>query len=131
GRESQQLEPHFTSAEKDANPGLLHVGNKHYVGGVFLTERSAPSLRMLVNREGFVPDVGYQTLVDLVRRGIDLCTRVQAAATQHARTERRELRAEKQDQIPLDNSLMPTAAAIASVVRDAQTHASAARRLAA
>lgn len=126
-----QLELQLRPAEKDPNIGLIHVGNKHYVGGVFLTERSAPSLRMLVNREGFVPDPGYQTLVDLVRRGIDLCTRVQAAATQKTRNERSKLRAENRGQTPLDHSLMPVAASIASAVRDAQTHATEAKRLAA
>ena len=73
--------------------GLLIVPNKHYFGGVFLTERGAPRLEMLVNREGFVPNEAYEMLVRLVRTAVDLCTRVQAAATKESRNERRELRA--------------------------------------
>ena len=34
---------------------------------------------MLVNREGFVPDSSFETVVTLLRRGIDLLTRVRAA----------------------------------------------------
>lgn len=59
--------------------GLLLLPNKHYFGGVFLTVDRA-RLEMLVNREGFVPDASFEVLVTLVRRGIDLATRVRAAA---------------------------------------------------
>lgn len=59
--------------------GLLHLSNKHFFGGVFLTVNRSGSLEMLVNREGFVPDASYETLVQIVRRGIDLLTRVRAA----------------------------------------------------
>jgi signal transduction histidine kinase len=60
--------------------GLLLLPNKHYFGGVFLTANRAGSLQMLVNREGFVPDAAFDLMVTLVRRGIDLATRVRAAA---------------------------------------------------
>ena len=43
-------------ADEKEDIGLLIVPNKHYFGGVFLTERGAPTLEMLVNREGFVPN---------------------------------------------------------------------------
>lgn len=62
--------------------GLSISSNKSYAGAIFLTANRAPSLRMLVNREGFVPEVGYQTLADIVRKGIDLSTRLRAAAKQ-------------------------------------------------
>ncbi|MDC0721658.1 sensor histidine kinase [Nannocystis bainbridge] len=62
------------------NEGLLILPSKHYIGGVFLTENRAGSLEMLINREGFVPDAAFETLVKLVRQGIDLSTRVRAAA---------------------------------------------------
>lgn len=67
--------------------GLLLLPNKHYFGGVFLTAERA-RLEMLVNREGFVPDASFETMVTLVRRGVDLATRVRAAASQPARKER-------------------------------------------
>ena len=60
--------------------GLLLLPSKHYFGGVFLTANRSGTLEMLVNREGFVPDASYELLVQLVRRGIDLATRIRAAA---------------------------------------------------
>lgn len=65
-----------------ADEGLLLLPNKHYFGGVFLTVARAGSLEMLVNREGFVPDASFEAMVTLVRRGVDLATRVRAAARQ-------------------------------------------------
>ena len=59
--------------------GLSGLTNKHFFGGVFLTVNRSGSLEMLVNREGFVPDSAYDTVVHTVRRGIDLLTRVRAA----------------------------------------------------
>jgi signal transduction histidine kinase len=64
----------------DPDAGLLVLRNSSYFGAVFLTETRASSLRMLVNREGFVPEAGYESLVHMVRTGIDLTTRVRAAA---------------------------------------------------
>lgn len=64
---------------KIEDEGLLHLSNKHFFGGVFLTMNRAGTLEMLVNREGFVPDASFEMLVTLVRRGIDLLTRVRAA----------------------------------------------------
>ena len=64
----------------DPDEGLIRLPNNNYFGAVFLTQERAPSLRMLVNREGFVPEIGFDRLVKLVRTGIDLCTRVRAAA---------------------------------------------------
>ena len=60
--------------------GLFILPNKHYFGAVFLTMNRAPALQMLVNREGFVPNESFESLVVLVRRGVDLATRVRAAA---------------------------------------------------
>ncbi|MDO9022840.1 MAG: ATP-binding protein [Deltaproteobacteria bacterium] len=59
--------------------GLLGLSSKHFFGGVFLTVNRSGSLEMLVNREGFVPDAAYEVIVNTVRRGIDLLTRVRAA----------------------------------------------------
>lgn len=66
--------------EEVGDEGLLHLTNKHFFGGVFLTANRAGSLQMLINREGFIPDASYDTLTVLVRRGIDLLTRVRAAS---------------------------------------------------
>jgi signal transduction histidine kinase len=78
--------------EGDEDTFLSILPNRNYYGGVFLTEKGAPSLQMLVNREGFVPDAAYDALVTLLRVGIDLTTRARAAATHEKREERRETR---------------------------------------
>jgi signal transduction histidine kinase len=62
--------------EVDRKEGLQATGNTGYFGAVFLTENGAGGLRSLVNREGFVPDVTYEALVDLVQTGIRLSIRV-------------------------------------------------------
>ena len=40
---------------KDEDAALSGLRNSAYFGAVFLTQKGAPTLRMLVNREGFVP----------------------------------------------------------------------------
>ena len=74
----------------DPDEGLIRVSSNNYFGAVFLTQNRCPDMRILVNREGFVPEVGYDTLVRIVRTGIDLCTRVRAAAGYGRRQQRRE-----------------------------------------
>jgi signal transduction histidine kinase len=119
------------NSDEEEDIGLLIVPNKHYFGGVFLTERGAPTLEMLVNREGFIPNEGYETLARLVRMSVDLCTRVQAAATKKTRNERRELRASQKP--PEDGTrphVAPISFAIESAVEEAKQHAAQAKRLA-
>lgn len=81
----------------DPNAGLTVIPNNNYFGGVFLTHEYAANLRMLVNREGFIPEGGYDDLTVLVRTGIDLCTRVHAAASFEKRKARSETRKQGQD----------------------------------
>lgn len=81
--------------ESDEHAGdwqLSQLPNSSYTGAVFLTQDDAPSLRMLVNREGFVTDRAFDTLWEIVRRGIDLLTRTRFAAKAPSRTRRREER---------------------------------------
>jgi signal transduction histidine kinase len=59
--------------------GFFQLGNRAYYGGVFLTEKGAPYLQALVNREGFVPDPYFTNLKTMVRAGADLATRVRGA----------------------------------------------------
>ena len=80
----------LSSEGMDPNEALIAVPNNNYFGAVFLTHESCPTLRVLVNREGFVPDSGFDTLIRLVRIGIDLCTRARAAARYASRKQRRE-----------------------------------------
>jgi signal transduction histidine kinase len=81
--------------EDDKDAALTFFPNNNYFGGVFLVHDHAQNLRMLVNREGFVPEGGYEHLVLLVRMGIDLCTRVHASASYHQRKARKERRRHK------------------------------------
>ena len=76
----------------DPDEGLTRLPGNNYFGAVFLTQERAPSLRILVNREGFVPEAGFDNLVKLLRIGVDLCTRVRAAAAYPQRQRRREER---------------------------------------
>jgi len=76
----------------DRDAALTFFPNNNYFGGVFLTHEYAANLRMLVNREGFIPEGGYDDLVILVRTGLDLCTRVHAAASYPKRKARSESR---------------------------------------
>lgn len=84
---------------EDADPdeGLVRLPHNNYFGGVFLTHERAPTLRVLVNREGFVPESGFDTLVSLVRTGVDLCTRVRAASNLKMRLRRREERRKRHE----------------------------------
>ena len=78
--------------DADLDEGLVRLPHNNYFGGVFLTQERAPTLRVLVNREGFVPEAAFDTLVTLVRTGVDLCTRVRAATNLPARRRRRQER---------------------------------------
>ena len=78
--------------ELDPDEGLTRLPSNNHFGGVFLTQERAPTLRILVNREGFVPEAGFHTLVRLVRTGVDLLARVRAASNLKARKKRRERR---------------------------------------
>ena len=111
----------FSDQEPSEDAGLNHLPNKHYFGGVFLTEKGSPALRLLINREGFIPDHAYETLVTLVRGGIDLATRVRAAATVERRAQRRTRRAGPRTQAP--------SAAVARSLKEAVSLSQEAERL--
>lgn len=76
----------------DKDEGLNLLPNNNFFGGVFLVHEHASTLRTLVNREGFVPEAPFDHLVLLVRTGVDLCIRTNAAAAYPRRQERKEKR---------------------------------------
>ncbi len=87
----RELDPESDdSVDEDA--GLSRLRNNSYFGAIFLTRDHCPNLRVLVNREGFIPDLYFDTLVRFIRVGIDLSTRARAAASYQRRQERREVR---------------------------------------
>jgi signal transduction histidine kinase len=61
-------------AQAGEGAGLSLLPNKHYYGGVFLTTAGAPSLRMLVNREGFVPTPEFESIRRTLQTGVWLAT---------------------------------------------------------
>ena len=73
----------------DPDVGLVRVPSNNFFGAVFLTQNGCPDMRILVNREGFVPEASFETLERLVRLGIDFLTRERAAASFERRQERR------------------------------------------
>lgn len=81
--------------DDDRDAALTVFPNNNYFGGVFLVHEHAENMRMLVNREGFVPEGGYDNLVLLVRMGLDLCTRVHASASYPQRKARKDRRRNK------------------------------------
>jgi signal transduction histidine kinase len=95
-RRSWQTDDVFDKLVKDEEDAgdwqLLVLSNKSYTGAIFLTQEDAPTLRMLVNREGFVTERAFDHLAEIVRRGLDLVTRARAAATAEDREERRKQR---------------------------------------
>ena len=120
---AQALVPSVPTSSKD-RPGLLHLPNKNYFGGVFLTQRGAPLLRLLVNREGFVPDAPYEHLAATIRTGIDLTTRVRAMVTAQQRQHRRVLRGK-----PPEERGANEPPSFMEVLNEAEKHVSEARRL--
>lgn len=82
-------------AEENEDEGLVSLRNTNYFGAVFLTSEETPGLRMLVNREGFVPDAQYDDLVTILRTAIDLSTRIRAQTRVESSKERSEMRRER------------------------------------
>ncbi len=89
-----ELEGERLLAEPDREAGLVAAPLRNIFGGVFLTETGAPQLRMLVNREGFVPDETFLDIADTLSNGLALQTRVSAALRPGRREPRRSRGAE-------------------------------------
>jgi signal transduction histidine kinase len=92
-------------AEDDKDRDLGLFPNNNLFGAVFLVHEYTTNLRTLVNREGFVPEEPYDHLVLLVRTGVDLCIRANAAATYERRQERKQRRSNKET--PTGSGRMP------------------------
>jgi signal transduction histidine kinase len=123
------LQELLSEGENAEEASLLTTPNKHYFGAVFLTQHGGQKLRMLVNREGFVPDQPFETLVMLVRGGIDLATRVRAAASEQQRAERRQARSKKRgasaDSTPASSALRASASQAHTAAKEARRYLSA------
>lgn len=122
--------------QDDADAALTVAPNRNYFGAVFLTQKGAPNLQMLVNREGFVPDPTFDALTRNVRLGIDLAIRVRAAITFPEREREREEREKRQLRSLGDDSssvvrtrARPSSEIVEEAVTRAQSLASQARQL--
>jgi signal transduction histidine kinase len=82
----------FAGQPADETEGHQFLANSHYFGAVFLTQSDSPTLRMLVNREGFLPNAEFDSLVHIVKTAVHLATRVRAAAKPAKRAEWRDQR---------------------------------------
>jgi signal transduction histidine kinase len=118
--------------QDDKDVGLNILPNASYYGAVLLTEEGSPSLRMLVNREGFVPEAGYDNLFSIVRGAIDLSVRVRAATNADQRNERREQRNEPTvNPVPSVPVVQQPSESLKEVIAEATDMVQEARRLAA
>jgi signal transduction histidine kinase len=105
GNDWLSLDLDYTRRSRDLNV----LSNRSYFGAVFLTQERGPSLKMLVNREGFVPDAAFESLREIVRRGIALSTRLRAAVKAQAEQEQKYRMAggqAEQEQVPTDTSVV-------------------------
>ncbi|TBB95937.1 hypothetical protein ELH39_01050 [Rhizobium ruizarguesonis] len=68
----------------DPDEGLVIKGNANYFGAVFLTRDETSQLKMLVNREGFVPAKEWDFIYDVVRWAIGVQVRQRRLATNRA-----------------------------------------------
>lgn len=62
--------------------GLVIQGNRQFCGAVFLTREHASDLKILVNREGFLPSPSFTFIREMLRLAIDLQVRQNSAARQ-------------------------------------------------
>lgn len=85
-------------SKNDDNAGLLLPAGRSVFGAVVMTQESSKPLRMLVNREGFVPDGSFESLVEVIKKGINLYVRERAAITRDLRDQNRESRAQRRDE---------------------------------
>lgn len=79
----------------DKHAALLALPARAFLGAAFLSLVRASRLRMLINREGFVPDAHYHHFEEILKRAIAFATRVRAEAKTAKREERRADRLKK------------------------------------
>lgn len=72
----------------DDRENLVIKGNNAYFGAVFLTREGAENLKILANREGFLPSPTWDFVADTMRHAIGIQVRTRYAATQEAKAAR-------------------------------------------
>lgn len=122
----------FAGEPADKDEGLQFLRMSSYFGAVFLRLSEAATLRMLVNREGFVPDAAFDALTRIVRTGVELSVRVRASAKRSPREEWRRQRSQrKESPAAAASERMELRQAVEASVAKAQALAEEARKEAA
>ena len=122
----------FAGEPVDETEGHQFLGNSGHFGAVFLTLTDSPGLRMLVNREGFIPGSDYDSLVTILRTAINLGARVRASAKASERVKWSQRGKGGLDEVPaIDPSRLELSKAVAFSVKRASELANEARTLAA
>lgn len=112
----------------DEEEGLVLQSNAAYFGGVFLTHEGAPHLKMLVNREGFLPGPAMDFIKDRIRLGTDMLVRVRYATTKEIkRARKREITLQRGAVQKADLRDQPTAWVIGHSIKNASESIAQAR----
>jgi signal transduction histidine kinase len=112
----------------DPGEQLVIQGNPAYFGGVFLTREGAPSLRMLVNREGFLPGPAMDFLRERIRIGTDMLVRVGYAARKEVKRARQRAASRQQRAVDqADVRDQPSVWSVGQSLRDANAAIAEAR----
>ena len=105
--------------EHDEMAALTIQSNAAYFGAVFVTNEGAPQLRMLINREGFLPGPAMDFIRDRMRVGLDLLVRFKYAATNPVKRARRQETERQREAVKkADAREQPSAWTIKNYLRD-------------
>jgi signal transduction histidine kinase len=100
--------------------GLVIQGNRQFCGAVFLTREGASDLKILVNREGFLPGPSFSFVREMTRLAIDLQIRQSSAAREEVQEARKSDRHRQQKATArADASEPPSAFLVTSLQNDA------------
>lgn len=106
--------------EGSEREGLVIQGNRQFCGAVFLTRNSSDDLKILVNREGFLPGEGFAFIREMTRLAIDLQIRQNSAAREEVQQARKSDRTRQQRaSARSDASEPPSAFLVASLQNEA------------
>lgn len=106
--------------EGSEREGLVLQGNRQFCGAVFLTREDAGELKILVNREGFLPGPHFSFVREMMRLAIDLQIRQNSAAREEVQKARSSDKRRQQGAAArADVSEAPSAFLVASLQNEA------------
>jgi signal transduction histidine kinase len=101
----------------DPGEGMVIQGNNAFYGAVFLTRDGAKDLKMLINREGFLPSPQFDFMADMIRLGLDLHVRLQYAATTEIRHARKQSSERQRNAVERANADQPPSAFLLDTIQ--------------